>query len=437
MAEGPFKMSVERQKYSYFPFDDEGLRTISSRETFDTELACCALLNEFYLTGGVRALEREAHTAYFVKGLTTAMGKDYCGYDASRVWLVYWCLQGLDLLGALDGGKDEIPYILERCVDFLSRCQAPSGGFGGGPQQEAHMASTYAAVMSLLIIGTPAALATPNRLSLQAFLSRLKASGGGAAFSVTRDGECDTRASYTALSTASALGLLTPALTAGSADFLAACQSPEGGFGGEPGNEAHGGYTYCALAALLILEREWGKTAGASFPSPLQRCDLSALSRWLSRRQVDTVGGFSGRTNKLVDVCYSFWAGASCALLVQASSSSSSSSLPAAALAANPLPSPSHAQAYVLDVSQQPMAFMTNPQGGCRDKPAKPPDYYHTCYALSGLSVAQWGWGTSQVMGGDSNQLLQTDPVYNIRPCRLAAAREYYASHPLPRLESE
>ena len=27
--------------------------------------------------------------------------------------------------------------------------------------------------------------------------------------------------------------------------------------------------------------------------------------------------------------------------------------------------------------------------GGLKDKPGKYPDYYHTCYGLSGLSVAQ------------------------------------------------
>lgn len=28
-------------------------------------------------------------------------------------------------------------------------------------------------------------------------------------------------------------------------------------------------------------------------------------------------------------------------------------------------------------------------KGGLRDKPGKPPDYYHSCYCLSGLSSAQ------------------------------------------------
>ena len=33
------------------------------------------------------------------------------------------------------------------------------------------------------------------------------------------------------------------------------CQTYEGGFGAYPGCEAHGGYTFCAFAALCILKR--------------------------------------------------------------------------------------------------------------------------------------------------------------------------------------
>jgi len=33
------------------------------------------------------------------------------------------------------------------------------------------------------------------------------------------------------------------------------CQTYEGGIGGYPGNEAHGGYTFCALASLEILKK--------------------------------------------------------------------------------------------------------------------------------------------------------------------------------------
>lgn len=41
-----------------------------------------------------------------------------------------------------------------RVVQFLSNCQHGDGGFGGGPGQVAHLAPTYAAVLSLCILGT-------------------------------------------------------------------------------------------------------------------------------------------------------------------------------------------------------------------------------------------------------------------------------------------
>lgn len=83
-----------------------------------------------------------------------------------------------------------------------------------------------------------------------------------------------------------------------SAVYAAACilQTYEGGIGGEPGNEAHGGYTYCGLAALAL----------AGCPQAL---DLPRLLHWAVQRQGWVEGGFNGRTNKLVDGCYSFWQG--------------------------------------------------------------------------------------------------------------------------------
>ena len=68
--------------------------------------------------------------------------------------------------------------------------------------------------------------------------------------------------------------------------------------------------------------------------------------------------------------------------------------------------------------------------GGLRDKPSKPRDFYHTCYNLSGLSVAQHvltggaDGGEPYVWGDRGNNLIgRTDPVFNIRTERLDAIR--------------
>lgn len=66
-------------------------------------------------------------------------------------------------------------------------------------------------------------------------------------------------------------------------------------------------------------------------------------------------------------------------------------------------------------------------QGGMRDKPGKPPDYYHTCYCLSGLSSSQ-NYGNC-VLGPASNRLVQADPLCNVVQHKLEAA---FSREPLP-----
>lgn len=46
------------------------------------------------------------------------------------------------------------------------------------------------------------------------------------------------------------------------------------------------------------------------------------------------------------------------------------------------------------------------PSGGLIDKPGKMPDVYHTCYTLSGLSIAQHFWQSTTILGPDTNKLV-------------------------------
>ena len=61
------------------------------------------------------------------------------------------------------------------------------------------------------------------------------------------------RGSYCALASAKLLNILTPGLANGVAEFVVECQTYEGGIGGTPFVEAHGGYTFCGLAATVLL----------------------------------------------------------------------------------------------------------------------------------------------------------------------------------------
>lgn len=85
--------------------------------------------------------------------------------------------------------------------------------------------------------------------------------------------------------------------------------------------EAHGGYTSCALNSHFLLRsiRPNGHESSlglpdssvcldASFPS---KVDAQAALRWAALMQAEAIegGGFRGRSNKLVDGCYSWWVG--------------------------------------------------------------------------------------------------------------------------------
>lgn len=53
-------------------------------------------------------------------------------------------------------------------------------------------------------------------------------------------------------------------------------------------------------------------------------------------------------------------------------------------------------------------------------------DYYHTCYCLSGLSIAQHEPGAS-VLGPQQNSLPEIDPAYNLRIGKAARIKEHFA----------
>ena len=83
--------------------------------------------------------------------------------------------------------------------------------------------------------------------------------------------------------------------------YIRECRSWDGAFGLLPGQEGHGGSTYCAVASLVLMNR---------LEDGLQ--SRQDLIRWCTSRQV---GGMQGRPNKDEDTCYSFWIGATLCLL--------------------------------------------------------------------------------------------------------------------------
>lgn len=237
------------------------------------------------------------HRIQHIKYLETSLrnlSTNYECLDSSRPWMIYWILNAAHLLNFRF--PDDL---LHRVVKFLVKCRGPAGGFGGGPGQLAHLATTYAAVNALCIIGTKHAYDAIGKQSLIQFLFSVRDDKTGA-FNMHVDGEVDVRGAYCAAAVAKLVNVspeVERQLFKDTVDWIVSCQTYEGGMGGVPYQEAHGGYTFCGVAALALL----GSTGS---------CDLNRLMRWSVNKQMQFEGGFQGRTNKLVDGCYSFWCGA-------------------------------------------------------------------------------------------------------------------------------
>uniref|UniRef100_M4ENG5 Prenyltransferase alpha-alpha toroid domain-containing protein n=1 Tax=Brassica campestris TaxID=3711 RepID=M4ENG5_BRACM len=281
-------------------------------------------------------IQRDKQLDYLMNGLRH-LGPSFSSLDANRPWICYWILHSIALLG--ESVDDELE---NNTIDFLGRCQGSDGGYGGGPGQ------------SLLV-------------------------------RVHDMGEMDVRACYLAISIASILNILDDELTQGLGDYILSCQTYEGGIGGEPGSEAHAGNTYCGLATMALI-------------TEVDRLNLDSLMNWIVHQQ-GVERGFQGRTNKLVDGCYTFWQAAPCVLLQRLYS-----------------------------------AHDLVPEGGFRDKPGRPRDFYHTCYCLSGLSVAQHAWSkdkdtpplNSDILGSYANHLEQVHLLHNVVMDRYNKAIEFF-----------
>lgn len=405
-------------------------------------------------------LLKDKHITYLSQIWLQDLRSSFVTLDSSRPWILYWCLHGCDLLDHTPATE-----ICQGIVQTLEACWTPAtvrlprklleqdpilsvaindnndervelagGGFGGGPGQMPHAATTYASVLALCILAgsgdCPAAytLLEKKRRFLYMWLLSLKQPVSGS-FRMQHDGEVDVRATYTVMAAAKLLHICTDTLTVGAMNYVSACQTYEGGFGGEPFTEAHGGYTFCATAAVQLLNG-WPQV------------NVPALTGWLARRQMGFEGGFNGRANKLVDGCYSFWQGGALAIVsrLHDSSKSKDGSDPWLSDQSNTSTTASTTtdtddltllfdegmlQRYILLCAQ-------DVHGGLRDKPSANRDFYHTCYNLSGLSVAQhYGSRNDEPPAfghAQRSRVAKTHPCYNIRIDHARQALDHFTA---------
>ena len=128
-------------------------------------------------------------------------------------------------------------------------------------------------------------------------------------------------------------------------------------------------------------------------------------------------GGFNGRTNKLVDSCYSFWQGSIFNLLYMADKNLSNDM--------ELLYDQLSLQAYIV------FACQNTHTGGLVDKPGKYPDLFHTNYATAGLALSQECQieNFNVVLNPDLDKIFEKiNPIYCTTDEKIKKAINYYAS---------
>lgn len=287
-------------------------------------------------------LNRSQHINFILSLIHDNESAEYLMTLSIRTNHYYWALSALYLMGGLDKvDKDET-------LSFILSTQSPCGGFAGYPNHDPHIHTTLSAIQCLILLDS---LNQINVDQVCDWVASLQNQDGS--FRADEWGEIDTKYVYCGLAILSLLGHLDIIDVSKSVEWILSCQNFDGGFGCVPGCESHSGQILTSLGALSI----------ADSLNRIQPTEYNALALFLSERQDPKSGGLNSRPEKLPDTCYSWWTGASLAILNKKD---------------------------WLD-SQKLENFVLSCQnaehGGLSDRPGNAPDPFHTFFSCAGLSL--------------------------------------------------
>lgn len=150
----------------------------------DKDLFDDSLFDDEINVHGVPRLNRPSHIAFLHKSLEPLPGV-FVPADASRPWMFYWNLSALFMLG------EDITIYRSRLIETIRPLQNAGGGVAGGFGQTSHLATTYATVLALTLVGGEDAYDVVDRRAMWRWLSSLKQPDGG--FRMAIGGEEDVR----------------------------------------------------------------------------------------------------------------------------------------------------------------------------------------------------------------------------------------------------
>ncbi|KAI8388720.1 terpenoid cyclases/protein prenyltransferase alpha-alpha toroid [Radiomyces spectabilis] len=261
----------------------------------------------------------DKHINYFLSNLRM-LPSAYTETETNRMTLAFFCLAGLELLGATDkvisdqNKHDWIDWIYAQQIlptkDNENELNKTHCGFRGSswsgrsfqphashceyqPYDSAHIANTYTALMNLLILGDD--LSRVNRKAVLTTIRNLQQADGSIS---PTDGslERDVRFIYCASAISYMLNDWSAIDVESTIEYIKRLQSYEYAIGQSPGEESHGGSTFCGVGALTLMNHQQDGLL-----------NKEKLIKWCVSRQSS---GFEGRPNKKADTCYCFWIGA-------------------------------------------------------------------------------------------------------------------------------
>ncbi|KAJ1361645.1 Geranylgeranyl transferase type-1 subunit beta [Parelaphostrongylus tenuis] len=252
------------------------------------------------------------HVKFLIRHLNV-FPEQYSTLDTSRVTLLFFAVSALDLLGELNSLLTEDRR--KSIIDWIYKLQVSSSGrfcgFRGcldvaightNAYITSNLAQTYSALLCLTILGDD--LKGVDRAAVLETV-RKSQKDDGSFWSEGYGSESDMRFVYCAVAISHILQdhscIEWPLLKR----FIRSSLNYDGGIGQGPGDESHGGSTFCAIASLSLANRLWDG-------SVLSRRDIERLVKWALWKQEE---GFHGRAHKADDSCYAFWIGATLEIL--------------------------------------------------------------------------------------------------------------------------
>ncbi|CAD7682529.1 unnamed protein product [Nyctereutes procyonoides] len=223
----------------------------------------------------------EKHADYIASYSSKKDDYEYCMSEYLRMSGIYWGLTVMDLMGQLHRmNREEI-------LTFIKSCQHECGGISASIRHDPHLLYTLRAAQILTLYDS--IVIDVNKVV--EYVQSLQKEDGSFAGDIW--GEIDTRFSFCAVATLALLGKLDAINVEKAIEFVLSCMNFDGGFGCRPGSESHAGQIYCCTGFLAIT-------------SQLHQVNSDLLGWWLCERQLPS-GGLNGRSEKLPDVCYSWW----------------------------------------------------------------------------------------------------------------------------------